>query len=482
MNSISKKIRVLRTDKGMSQKDLANILGISDRAVSKWENGLSMPSLENIFKMAKAFNISVEYFNTEKCEQKSFSSVRKNMQSLSDLYKIGRGPSSSHTIGPEKAALLFKKRNPDADLFVVTLYGSLAKTGKGHCTDTVLENTFSPISCNVKFDYNDYDIKHPNTMDICAYKNNSQLDKIRVFSIGGGSIIIDGEKVTNPPTIYEHNSFCEIAEYCKKHEIRLWEYVYEREDNIESFLNDIWVAMKHSIKSGIADEGVLPGGLNVYKKAKFLYNSQHINESSEIRENRLVCSYAYAVGEQNASGEKIVTAPTCGAAGVLPAVLYYYSKKSGFSDKQVIHALATAGLIGNLIKTNASISGAECGCQAEIGSACAMAAAALGELFDLSIDKIEYAAEIAIEHHLGLTCDPVCGLVQIPCIERNAVAAMRAINSVNLASFLWNTRKVSLDSVILTMKNTGHDMNPLYKETSEAGLSKIVTNADESIM
>ena len=209
------------------------------------------------------------------------------------------------------------------------------------------------------------------------------------------------------------------------------------------------------------------------KKAKTLFNTEHIDESAETRQNRLVCAYAFAVSEQNASGETIVTAPTCGAAGVLPAVLYYHQQKNGFSDERIFHALMIAGIIGDLIKTNASISGAECGCQAEIGSACAMASAALGELFDLSIDKIEYAAEIAIEHHLGLTCDPICGLVQIPCIERNAVAAMRAINAVNLSSFLWNTRKISFDRVVKTMKETGNDLSSRYKETSEAGLAKI---------
>ena len=235
----------------------------------------------------------------------------------------------------------------------------------------------------------------------------------------------------------------------------------------------IWDAMKRSIKNGLEDEGILPGGLEVQKKAKTLFNSQHIDESPETRQNRMVCAYAFAVGEQNAAGETIVTAPTCGAAGVLPATLYYHQQKSGFTDEEIYHALMTAGLIGNLIKTNASISGAECGCQAEVGSACAMASAALAELFDLTIDKIEYAAEIAIAHHLGLTCDPICGLVQIPCIERNAVAAMRAINAVNLSSFLWNSRKISLDHVIHTMKETGLDLSSRYKETSEAGLAKI---------
>ena len=218
----------------------------------------------------------------------------------------------------------------------------------------------------------------------------------------------------------------------------------------------------------------MPGGLSVKKKAKSLFLSQHIDESAETRENRMVCSFAFAVSEQNASGEQIVTAPTCGAAGVVPAVLYYQQQKNGYSDQQILQALITAGIVGNLIKTNASISGAECGCQAEIGSACAMAAAALGELFSLDIEKIEYAAEIAIEHHLGLTCDPICGLVQIPCIERNAVAAMRAINAVSLASFLWDSRKISFDKVIKTMKETGRDLSASYKETSEAGLAKIV--------
>lgn len=474
MHELSRKIKLLRTKADISQKEFAKMLKISDKAISKWETGLSNPSLENIFKIAKIFDISVDFFDAATEKDYNFFDKEKNMESLTELYKIGRGPSSSHTIAPEKAALKFKDKHTDADLFVVILYGSLAKTGKGHCTDTILKKAFSPIKCDVKFNHLERDIEHPNTMDILAYKENVEIDKIRVFSIGGGSILIKGENVNPQQAVYEHSSFTEIANYCKTNNLKLWEYVFARENNIEKFLNEIWTAMKTSITSGLESEGVLPGGLNVYKKAKFLFNNQHINESAEIRENRLVCSYAYAVGEQNASGEKIVTAPTCGAAGVLPAVLYYYQEKNDFTDTQIIHSLATAGLIGNLIKTNASISGAECGCQAEIGSACAMASAALGELFELNVEKIEYAAEIAIEHHLGLTCDPICGLVQIPCIERNAVAAMRAINSVNLASFLWNTRKISLDNVIMTMKHTGQDMSPSYKETSEAGLSKIV--------
>lgn len=329
----------------------------------------------------------------------------------------------------------------------------------------------------MQFDYEDYSLPHPNTMDLVAYKDGVQIDKARVMSVGGGSIAFEGEDYVQPPRIYKHDKFSDISDYCKNNEIKLYDYVMENEDeHILDYVRSIWQAMKKSIKCGLADSGVLPGGLEVEKKARFLYNNEHVDETAETKENRVVCAYAFAVGEQNASGEKIVTAPTCGAAGVLPAVLYYQQQKNNYSDEKIVKALLTAGLIGNLIKTNASISGAECGCQAEIGSACAMAAAALAELFNLSIDKIEYAAEIAIEHHLGLTCDPICGLVQIPCIERNAVASMRAINAVNLASFLWDTRKISFDRVVQAMKETGHDLSSAYRETSEAGLAKIKPN------
>ncbi len=432
------------------------------------------------------------------------TSAAPGMDSIKELYKIGRGPSSSHTIGPERACIKFRYETMEADAYKAILYGSLAKTGKGHGTDSVIKKTFAPYECEVEFNTEDEHIAHPNTFDLIAYKDEAVVATARVYSVGGGSIRFEGDAfaaptstdtaviatatdasgvttttVTSdatvvPPQYYTLSSFNDIAAHCKARDIRLWEYVLENEGpDFLSYLENIWHTMKASIINGLVDEGILPGGLNVKKKAKELYNNQHINESPEIRENRIVCAYAFAVGEQNAAGEHIVTAPTCGAAGVLPAVLYYQQKKNRFTDRQMVEALATAGLIGNLIKTNASISGAECGCQAEIGSACAMAAAALAELFELSIDKIEYAAEIAIEHHLGLTCDPICGLVQIPCIERNAVAAMRAINAVNLASFLWDSRKISFDKVVETMKETGRDMRRAYKETSEAGLAKI---------
>lgn len=474
----SNKIKELRELNHITQKQLGDLLGISDRAVSKWESGLSKPSGENLISLARIFNVHVEsFFEISYHIKTKRDNVVGGMESLTELYKIGRGPSSSHTIGPEKACLIFKKRNKDADRYKAILYGSLAKTGKGHCTDEVIRKTFCPYECEVEFNYIFEDISHPNTMELISYKKNVEQERVKVFSIGGGSIAFENDDVRMPEKIYKLDRFSSIAEYCEEKNIRLWQYAIENESkDFSDYMQSIWDAMKISIKNGLMDAGELPGGLGVQKKAKSLFNSQHVDETPVTKENRKVCAYAFAVGEQNASGEKIVTAPTCGAAGIVPAVLYYQQEKNDFSDESIVRALMTAGIIGNLIKTNASISGAECGCQAEVGSACAMAAAALGELFDLSVDKIEYAAEIAIEHHLGLTCDPICGLVQIPCIERNAVAAMRAINAVNLASFLWNTRKISLDKVIQTMKETGNDMHKSYKETSEAGLARIYIN------
>ena len=396
------------------------------------------------------------------------------MESLTELYKVGSGPSSSHTIGPERACLLMRKKYPNADAFAVTLYGSLAKTGKGHGTDTIIQKTFAPLPCNIDWDAENEEIPHPNTMDLTALCDGKEIGSLRIMSVGGGRIQIDGEAAEAPKIHYTLKTWSDIRAFCEEKNIRLWQYAAENENaDFWDYMSEMWEAMKASIHRGLEDEGELPGGLHVQKKAKFLYYRRSIGESSETRENRLVCSYAFAVSEQNAAGEKIVTAPTCGASGVLPAVLYYEQHKNGFADWEVVRALAAGGIIGNLIKTNASISGAECGCQAEIGTACAMAAAALGELFQLSLDKIEYAAEIAIEHHLGLTCDPICGLVQIPCIERNAVAAMRAINAVTLSDFLSDTRMISFDKVVRAMMETGRDMSDLYKETSEGGLATL---------
>ena len=392
------------------------------------------------------------------------------MISIREIYKIGRGPSSSHTIGPERACKRFMKEF-DMDEVKVILYGSLAKTGKGHGTDRVIIKTFEPIKCEILMD-EETKTEHPNTMDLIAFKEGKETGRVRVKSIGGGDILYGDEIKKEFKQIYFENSFTQVAEYCKTNDMELWEYVFEKEPDIEEYLYQVWEQMIKTMRAGVNDEGILPGGLELQKKAKILRYAEHVDETPEVREERLICSYAFATSEQNASGETIVTAPTCGAAGILPAVLYYNQKRRHYTDEEIVHALATAGLVGNVIKTNASISGAEAGCQAEVGSACSMAAAALAQLYGLSIDKVEYAAEIALEHHLGLTCDPVCGLVQIPCIERNAVAAMRAINAVNLASLLWQTRKVSFDKIVKTMAETGRDLNESYRETSEGGLAK----------
>ena len=393
------------------------------------------------------------------------------MRSLKELYRIGKGPSSSHTIGPERACMLFLAENPHADAFIVRLYGSLAKTGEGHGTGRIIESVLKnvTIECDEQTD-----CPHPNTMDFIAYMGGSKVAEMRVYSVGGGAINIEGRTSEEGKDVYPLRTMSEIRAYCEKKGIRLCDYVFECEGvELREYLLDVWKAMQAAVARGVQQTGILPGGLEVERRAKILYDGIVENEGAEIRENRLVCAYAFAVSEENAAGGTIVTAPTCGACGVLPAVLKYSHEKSGYSDEQIVNALATAGLVGNLIKTNASISGAECGCQAEIGSACCMATAALAELRGLSLGQIEYAAEVAMEHHLGLTCDPICGLVQIPCIERNAVAAMRAINAASLAYFLSDSRKISFDLVVKTMYETGKDLNKSYRETAEGGLAKL---------
>lgn len=399
------------------------------------------------------------------------------MKSIREIYKIGKGPSSSHTMGPERAARWMREMYPGADSFRVLLYGSLAKTGKGHMTDEGIRKALEPFPVEICFCENaDFELPHPNTLDLFAYKGDRELGRERVLSVGGGDIQIEGHPQKDAPDIYQARTFTEIALYCKSHMIRLSDYVEQIEGTeIWSHLWDVWKTMQQAIIEGLSTTGILPGGLGVERKAQYLYQQSHIDESPETRENRIVCAYAFAISEQNASCGTIVTAPTCGACSVLPSVLKYTQEKKGFSDKQVLRALAVAGLIGNLVKTNASISGAECGCQAEVGTACSMAAAALAELFGMGIDQIEYAAEVAMEHHLGLTCDPICGLVQIPCIERNAVAAMRAINALSLANFLSGTRKISFDLVVKTMYETGRDLSRRYRETAEGGLAKLYT-------
>ncbi len=396
------------------------------------------------------------------------------MKSIRDIYKIGKGPSSSHTMGPAKAMSIYVSEHPEAESYKVVLFGSLADTGEGHGTDKALSSA-TDKAVEIIFNTTDRDLPHENTMDIYSVVDGVEQNKMRVMSIGGGDIRIEGRaELDAADDVYPQSSFTAIAEYCKANQLRLSEYVFLREgEKIREFLLEVWGVMKNAIHAGLTTSGILPGGLEVERKAQYLYNQRHIDESPVTRENRIVCSYAYAVSEQNADNGTIVTAPTCGACAVLPSVLKYMQEKHSFSDEDILRALAVAGLIGALTKTNASVSGAECGCQAEVGTACSMASAALGELFEMGIDQIEYAAEIAFEHHLGLTCDPICGLVQIPCIERNAVAAMRAINAVNLANFLSGSRKISLDMVIKTMYETGKDLSHHYRETSTGGLAKL---------
>ena len=400
--------------------------------------------------------------------------TEKGMVSLRSLYKIGKGPSSSHTMAPERAANLFKKSYPDVDSYRVYLYGSLAKTGRGHMTDKVIAVTLSPKRSQIIFCPDETDIPHPNTMVFEAIREDKPFGRWEVYSIGGGSIEIKGTEIADEPIVYPESTFDSISSVCRDENIRIWQYVERCEGpEIWDYLMEVWNAMCRSIDDGLVAEGELHGGLGVQRKARYLYRQHHMDESAKTREDRIICSYAFAVSEQNASAGTVVTAPTCGSAGVLPAVLRYQQERRGYSDREILHALATAGIIGNIIKTNASISGAECGCQAEIGSACSMASAGLAELFDMDINQIEYAAEVAMEHHLGLTCDPIRGLVQIPCIERNAVGACRAINAVTLANFLSTTRKISFDLVVQTMYETGLDLSRIYKETSEGGLAKL---------
>ena len=393
------------------------------------------------------------------------------MKSLKELYRIGKGPSSSHTIGPERACRLFAEETPTADFYEVVLYGSLAKTGEGHGTEKVIESVLK----NVRVMYDETtQTRHPNTLDLTAKQGGKTLAHMRVYSVGGGAIEIEGRDENEGWEVYPLEKLADIRAYCEARNMRFCDYVFACEgEEIRDYLALVWKTMKEAVARGVAQSGILPGGLEVERRAKVLFEGVVAGEGAETRENRLVCAYAFAVGEENAAGGTIVTAPTCGACGVVPAVLNYAQERKKYTDEEIVCALATAGLIGNLIKTNASISGAECGCQAEIGSACCMATAALGELQGLKLGQIEYAAEVAMEHHLGLTCDPICGLVQIPCIERNAVAAMRAINAVSLAYFLTDTRKISFDLVVQTMYETGKDLKLSYRETAEGGLAKL---------
>lgn len=399
------------------------------------------------------------------------------MESISEIYKIGTGPSSSHTMGPRKAAQIFAESTPDAVRFEVDLYGSLAATGKGHLTDKAIEDVLS-ANGEVKINWLadtvlDY---HTNGMRLTAYDASDKVINQRtVYSVGGGKIVWDNEinNDDSAKSVYPMKRISDILAWCEKTGKSYWEYVDECEGEvIWDYLHEVWEVMKASVKRGLEAEGVLPGGLGVRRKA-ISYYMKATGYSSSLKSRGLVYSYALAVSEENAAGGEIVTAPTCGSCGVLPAVLYHLYLTREFSEKRILRALATAGIFGNVVKTNASISGAEVGCQGEVGVACAMAAAAATQLFGGSPAQIEYAAEMGLEHHLGLTCDPVCGLVQIPCIERNAYAAARALDSNLYASFSDGVHSVSFDRVVEVMKQTGHDLPSVYKETSKGGLAVI---------
>lgn len=403
------------------------------------------------------------------------------MHSIREIYKIGRGPSSSHTMGPEKACIYMKEKYRDANCFEVTLFGSLAKTGAGHRTDYAILQTFGSIPCQIYKDTEKTELPHPNTMEIKAIRNGEVLGKETVLSIGGGDIRILGEKAMRETAeVYAESSFSEIVKICEEKNISLSDYVYLSEGpEIKSYLSNVWAQMKLTVRAGLQTDGVLPGGLNVKRRAKELCKIGQKERNLVKKENFLISAFAYAVCEENAAGERMVTAPTCGASGVLPAVLYYEKELFGCEKNEILDALAVAGLIGQLIKTNASVSGAEAGCQAEVGSASSMAAAALAALHGMGTAQIEAAAEIAMEHSLGLTCDPVNGLVQIPCIERNAVAALRAYNAAALAEVVYDNRKISFDLVTKTMYATGKDLSACYRETADGGLAKLyVKNFD----
>ena len=410
------------------------------------------------------------------------------MQSLRELYRIGKGPSSSHTMGPQKAAHLYAERHADAAAFEVTLYGSLAATGKGHMTDVAIESVLHPVApTTIVWQPQEFLPFHPNGMKFVAIDaEGNRSDEWIVFSVGGGALS-EGDETTRRDAdssylthdaaaselVYDLTTMEEIMSWCQESGKAFWEYVDKCEGpEIWDYLRSVWQTMCAAVERGLDTEGVLPGPLGLARKATVYYVKAQ-GYKSNLQSRGLVYSYALAVSEENASGGIIVTAPTCGSCGVMPAVLYHLYKNHAFSETRILHALATGGLIGNIVKHNASISGADVGCQGEVGVACAMASAAACQLFGGSPAQIEYAAEMGLEHHLGMTCDPVCGLVQIPCIERNAFAAARALDSNLYSAFSDGQHRVSFDRVVRVMKQTGHDIPSLYKETSEGGLAKL---------
>ena len=401
------------------------------------------------------------------------------MKSVKSIYKIGKGPSSSHTMGPFKATADYLENHPGTERLAVTLYGSLAATGKGHLTDRAIIEAAGNHNAKVEIEWNPKENLpiHPNGMTVGTANSDGETHDIwTYYSIGGGDITcvehpLDAE---DDGEVYEMGTMKEILDWCNSNGKSFWEFVDEHERDTKGFwehLELVWKTMQRAVERGIDEEGALPGPLNIRRKAGSYYIKAD-GYGDVLRTRGLIFAYALAVSEENACGGTIVTAPTCGSCGVLPGALYHLKKVYGFSDQRIIRALATAGIVGNVVKHNASISGAEVGCQGEVGVACAMAAAAITQLMGGSPSQIEYAAEMGLEHHLGLTCDPVCGMVQIPCIERNAYAAARAMDASIYSLYTDGRHRVSFDQVVKVMKETGKDLPSVYKETSEGGLAK----------
>lgn len=395
------------------------------------------------------------------------------MDSLRELYKIGNGPSSSHTMGPQRAAEIFKEKNPHAKSFRVTLYGSLAATGKGHLTDWIIIETLKPYECEVVWKPEVVKDFHTNGMLFECFSDKKEiLDTWEVYSVGGGSIMEATEIRSGKNGVYSLTKLEDIIMWCEENSKELWEYVEESEGQvIWDYLREIWKSMEETIDRGLNKTGVLPGTLKYPRKAQMFYKKAR-REGNRLKNTGLTFAYALAVSEENGGGGVVVTAPTCGACGVVPSVLRSIKEELNLDEAEVLKGLAIGGLIGNLVKENASISGAEVGCQGEVGVACSMGAAIATYFYGGNLRQIEYAAEMALEHHLGITCDPVGGYVQVPCIERNAVAAERALSAANYSLFTDGTHRVTFDEVVITMMETGKDLKCAYKETSEGGLAK----------
>lgn len=394
------------------------------------------------------------------------------MESIRHIYRIGTGPSSSHTMAPRKAAQTFLKRHPKAAAFRVTLYGSLAATGRGHLTDKALYDVFRDRPMELLWLPDEQLPLHPNGMLFEALSASRDIEnRWQVYSVGGGALL-DADHPDENRSCYPLHTLEEILKHTTDSGESLWEYVLNHEGtDFPDHLAEVWDVMSTAIRNGLENAGVIPGGLGLGRKAHIFYRKASLY-GDHLKNNARIWSYALAVSEENAAGGIIVTAPTCGACGTLPAVLRYLQETLSCSHEDIIRALATAGLIGNLVKHNASISGAEVGCQGEVGTACAMAAAAATQLHGGTPKQIEYAAEMGLEHHLGLTCDPVNGLVQIPCIERNAHAATRAISCCHFALLSGGEHKITFDEITKVMKETGHALPHLYRETSAGGMAE----------